>query len=92
MIEEKSVQRIGAVKAKPVNFRLIAATNRDLRAMVQEGTFREDLYYRLHVIRSASTTSPRAAAVIRDHDYPHHPRRICKMIPGRSFSARYFLC
>ena len=50
MIEEKSVQRIGAVKAKPVNFRLIAATNRDLRAMVQEGTFREDLYYRLHVI------------------------------------------
>lgn len=50
MIEEKSVQRIGAVKAKPVNFRLIAATNRDLRAMVQEGTFREDLYYRLHLI------------------------------------------
>lgn len=50
MIEEKSVQRIGAVRAKPVDFRLIAATNRDLRAMVQEGTFREDLYYRLHVI------------------------------------------
>ena len=50
MIEEKSVQRIGAVRAKPVDFRLIAATNRDLRAMVQEGAFREDLYYRLHVI------------------------------------------
>lgn len=50
MIEEKSVQRIGAVRAKPVDFRLIAATNRDLRAMVQKGTFREDLYYRLHVI------------------------------------------
>ena len=50
MIEEKSVQRIGAVRTKPVDFRLIAATNRDLRAMVQEGTFREDLYYRLHVI------------------------------------------
>ncbi len=50
MIEEKSVQRIGAVRAKPVDFRLITATNRDLHAMVQEGTFREDLYYRLHVI------------------------------------------
>lgn len=50
VIEEKSILRIGAVRAKPVDFRLIAATNRDLRAMVQEGTFREDLYYRLHVI------------------------------------------
>lgn len=50
MIEEKSIMRIGAVRPKTVDFRLIAATNRDLRAMVQQGTFREDLYYRLHVI------------------------------------------
>lgn len=50
MIEEKSVQRIGAIRAKKVDFRLIAATNRDLYEMVREGTFREDLYYRLHVI------------------------------------------
>ncbi len=50
MIEEKSIMRIGAVRPKTVDFRLIAATNRNLRAMVQQGTFREDLYYRLHVI------------------------------------------
>lgn len=50
MIEEKSVQRIGAIRAQKVDFRLIAATNRDLSQMVREGTFREDLYYRLHVI------------------------------------------
>lgn len=50
MIEDKSVQRIGAIRAKKVNFRLITATNRDLAEMVHMGTFREDLYYRLHVI------------------------------------------
>lgn len=50
MIEEKSVQRIGAIRAKKVDFRLITATNQDLAEMVRAGTFREDLYYRLHVI------------------------------------------
>ena len=50
MIEEKSVQPVGAVYSKKIDFRLIAATNQDLAAMVQEGTFRADLYYRLHVV------------------------------------------
>lgn len=50
MIEEKSIQRIGAIRSKKVDFRLIAATNRELSEMVREGMFREDLYYRLHVI------------------------------------------
>ena len=50
MIEEKSILRVGAIQPKTVDFRLIAATNRDLFAMVQQGAFREDLYYRLHVI------------------------------------------
>lgn len=50
MIEEKSIQRVGAVRPKKVDFRLIAATNRDLGELVRRGSFREDLYYRLHVI------------------------------------------
>ena len=50
MIEEKSIQRIGAVRSKRIDFRLIAATNRDLLDMVRKGAFREDLYYRLHVV------------------------------------------
>lgn len=51
VLESKSVQRIGGVKEKPVNFRLIAATNSDLGRMVAENTFRADLFYRLNVIQ-----------------------------------------
>jgi transcriptional regulator with PAS, ATPase and Fis domain len=50
MIEEKSVRRVGSLKDKKTDFRLIAATNRSLNEMVQQHFFREDLYYRLNVI------------------------------------------
>ena len=49
-LETHSVRRLGAAEEKHVDFRLVAATNRDLAKMVSEGTFREDLYYRLNVI------------------------------------------
>lgn len=49
-LEEKSIQRIGSTRVKKVDFRLVAATNRNLNEMVQAGTFREDLYYRIQVI------------------------------------------
>lgn len=49
-LETKSVRRLGGAVEKPVDFRLICATNRDLAKMVSEGSFREDLYYRLNVI------------------------------------------
>lgn len=49
-IESKSVRRLGGGKEKKVDFRLVAATNKDLKALVKAGTFREDLYYRLNVI------------------------------------------
>lgn len=47
VLEEKEVMRIGGNKIHPVNVRVIAATNKDLSKMVEEKTFREDLYYRL---------------------------------------------
>lgn len=50
VLETKSILRIGALKPKSVDFRLIAATNADLRECVNNHTFREDLYYRLNVI------------------------------------------
>lgn len=51
VLQDKSVRRIGGNKNVPVNVRIIAATNRDLRQMVKEGTFRGDLFYRIDVLR-----------------------------------------
>lgn len=50
VIQDKTVTRVGGTKEKKVDFRLIAATNRDLASLVKEGAFREDLYYRLNVL------------------------------------------
>jgi len=50
VLEEKRVTRVGGKKAVPVDFRVIAATHRDLRDMVKSGEFREDLFWRLDVV------------------------------------------
>ncbi len=51
VIEEQEFVQLGSVKAKKLNARIIAASNRDLKQMMEQGEFREDLYYRLNVIR-----------------------------------------
>ena len=51
VLQEKRVKRVGSVREEPVDCRIVAASNRQLREMVEAGTFREDLYYRLNVIQ-----------------------------------------
>ena len=50
VLQEKTVRPVGGAKEEPCSARVVAATNRELEQMVAEGTFREDLFYRLHVI------------------------------------------
>ena len=48
-IEEREFKAVGDTQSKSVNIRLVTATNKDLEAMIAEGTFREDLYYRINI-------------------------------------------
>ena len=50
-LETKAVERIGSMKPIPLDVRLVAASNRDLEQMVRDGGFREDLFFRLNVVR-----------------------------------------
>lgn len=55
VIQEREITPLGGVRPMPVDVRIIAATHRDLQKMVAEGTFREDLYYRLSTIILTAT-------------------------------------
>ncbi len=50
VLENRTIEKIGSIKENPIDVRIIAATNVDLRSMVEKGKFREDLFHRLNVI------------------------------------------
>jgi PAS domain S-box-containing protein len=83
VLQEKQVMRVGGRSIIPVNVRVIAATNKDLKKMVEEGSFREDLYYRLFVL-------PLRVPTLRDRkeDIPelitHFFEEYCPIIPSIS--------
>ena len=79
VLQENEVRRVGSVHARKVDVRLIAATHRNLKKLVKEGLFREDLYYRLQVIEIAlPPLRERGADVleIADHLVSKHARRL----------------
>lgn len=53
VLQERKIRRLGGTRDIPVGARILSATNRDIEDMVREGRFREDLYYRLNVVRVA---------------------------------------
>ena len=69
-IQERLIDRVGGAKPVPVNIRIIATSNRDLAKAVAEGSFREDLLYRLNVVNlrlPALRERPGDVAVLADH-------------------------
>jgi two-component system response regulator HydG len=78
VIENKEVIPVGGNKARKIDIRILAATNRDLEAAVADGSFREDLYYRLNVV---SIEIPPLRE--RDGDIPLLANHFCKVVAER---------
>ena len=74
-LQERVVRRVGGNTEEPIDVRIICATNKDLQKKVADGTFREDLYYRINVI-------PVALPPLRDRrdDIPHLVRHFLKKV------------
>ena len=94
VLEERKITRIGSNEERPINVRLLAATNADLKQMMEEGTFREDLYYRISVVavflpplRERRIDIP----VLTDHFLKDFAKLHGKEAPAVSRSARQAL-
>jgi len=95
VLQEREFERVGGIKTIRVDVRIIAATNRNLEKAVEEGIFREDLYYRLNVIplklpplRKMKEDIP----LMVEHFITHMSRRKGKAAPTISDEAMQCLC
>ncbi len=95
VLQERAYRKVGGVRDLPARFRIVAATNKNLAEEVKNGNFREDLYYRLHVI-----TIPVPPLRERPEDIPllahyfldHFGRQMGKSLTGFSEDAMEDLC
>jgi DNA-binding NtrC family response regulator len=94
VLQERQILRVGANKPIQLNLRFIAATNKDLKRGVEEGTFREDLYFRLKVVQivlpSLAERKEDIPLLIR-HLMLKHAQRFAKKVTGLAPEARDIL-
>jgi DNA-binding NtrC family response regulator len=90
-LQEREIRRVGGTRPIKVDVRVVAATNRDLRAMVADGRFRDDLYYRINVLsidvpplRERHDDIP----VLIDYFLKKHTRNTSRLIRGLTPDAR----
>src|SRR5205807_3986686 len=90
-LQERRIRRVGGTFEMPIDVRVVAATNRDLRAMVSDGRFRDDLYYRINVLsidvpplRERREDIP----VLMDFFLKKHTRNTSRLIRGLTPEAR----
>jgi len=90
-LQERVIERIGGRKAIPVDTRIVCATHQDVDAMVADGSFREDLYYRLAeiVVRIPSLAErPGDAVLLAQHFLTRHARQLNPQVTGFAPDAR----
>ena len=94
-LQERQVQRIGSRAARPVDVRVIAATNKDLAREVREGRFREDLYWRLNVVQirlPALRERRDDLPILLDHFVDRFNRELGLAVQSIAPDARRLLC
>ncbi|RKX25786.1 MAG: hypothetical protein DRP45_05120 [Candidatus Zixiibacteriota bacterium] len=90
VLEERCIERLGSVREIPLDIRILAATNRDLKKMIAEGGFREDLYYRLNVIElnlPPLAERPGDVLLLAEKFMENYSRKIGKKVRGLSSDA-----
>jgi transcriptional regulator with PAS, ATPase and Fis domain len=94
VLQAREVRRVGEVRTRSIDVRLIAATHRDLAVEVSQGRFRQDLYYRLRVVDihvPPLRTRQADVAVLADHLLPRIAVRMDRPIQGYTDAARELL-
>jgi DNA-binding NtrC family response regulator len=90
-LQEREIRRVGGTRPIKIDVRVVAATNRDLRAMVQDGRFRDDLYYRINVLSidvPALRERREDIPVLIEFFLKKHTRNTSRLIKGLTSDAR----
>ena len=90
-LQEREIRRVGGTRAIKIDVRVVAATNRDLRAMVADGRFRDDLYYRINVLSidvPALRDRREDIPVLIDFFLKKHTRNTSRLVRGLTPEAR----